>query len=305
MAAPKQPIVFFGTDNFSVPALAGLIKHGFNVAAVVTKPDAPVGRGQSLEQPPIKQLAREHRLLVLQPIKIADIEADLDGLAPSLGVIVAYGKLLPQSTLDRFPHGLVNIHASVLPRYRGASPIEAAILNGDAETGVSLMQLEPGMDTGPVFAQSKLALDGSETRPQLYDQLSQLGASLLTDKLPDILDGSLTPVPQDSQQASHVMLLRKDDGIISWGEPAQVIERQIRAYLGWPGSRSQIASQSVTITGAHVITGSKQAPGTPYATPTGDLAVATAHDDLVIERLRPAGRNEMTGRAWLAGHPIK
>ena len=299
----QHRLVFFGTDAFSVPSLVRLLAEGANVVAVVTKPDSRTGRGREHTAPAVKRLAAAKRIPVLQPAKLRDSHAELAALKPDAGIVVAYGKIIPQAILDLFPLGLINVHASLLPRYRGASPIENALLNGDPDTGVTLMQLESGLDTGPTYDTVKLQLHGTETRLDLYERLAEQGAELLATRLSSILTGNLVPVPQDNSRATHTGLIRKADGLIDWSRPAAAIERQIRAYLGWPGSRTEIVGTEITVTAAHVIP-AEGPPGTAYRTPTGELAVYTAEGSLVIETLKPAGKREMTGPEFLTGHAL-
>jgi methionyl-tRNA formyltransferase len=296
-------LVFFGTDAVSVPSLIRLLAEEWNLVGVVTKPDSRTGRGQEMSSPAVKRLAQAKRIPVFQPTKLSEINDDLAKLKPDAGVVVAYGKLIPVSTLELFPKGLINVHPSLLPKYRGATPIEAAILNGDDTTGVTLMQVEKGMDSGPTFVCSKLQLSGTETRADLYEQLSEMGAELLSAHLSAILQGQIVPIPQDHSLASHVSLITKADGNINWSEPGDVIERQIRGYLGWPGSHAKVAGADVIITAARTNPNSGVA-GTPYKTASAELAVYTGQGSLIIDRLKPAGKREMTGPEFLAGHPL-
>jgi methionyl-tRNA formyltransferase len=296
-------LIFFGTDAISVPSLIRLMAEDWNIVAVVTKPDSRTGRGQELTQPAVKRLAEAKGIPVLQPTKLRDIQSDLAALKPDAGIVVAYGKIIPGSVLELFPKGLINAHVSLLPRYRGASPIEAAILNGDDTAGVTLMRIDQGMDTGPTYDAAKIQLTGHETRHDLSEQLAELAAELLATKLTGILKGHLVPIPQDNTQASAVHMLSKADGLIDWSKPAAQLEREVRAYLGWPGSRTELTGAEVTITAAH--TSPAQGPaGTAYKSPSSELAVYTTEGSLVIDRLKPAGKREMTGSEFLAGHPL-
>jgi methionyl-tRNA formyltransferase len=277
--------------------------ENWNVVAVVTKPDSRTGRGRELTMPAVKRLAQAKNIPVLQPAKLRDIQSDLAALKPDAGIVVAYGKIIPPSILDLFPKGLINAHVSLLPRYRGSSPIEAAILNGDDTAGVTLMRLDQGMDTGPTYDAAKLQLTGRETRHDLSEQLAELAAELLSTKLTAVLDGHLVPVPQDNTKASTVHMLSKSDGVIDWTKPAAQLEREVRAYLGWPGSRTELAGAEVTITAAH-ISPSGGTPGTAYRSPSSELAVYASEGSLIIDQLKPAGKREMTGSEFLAGHPL-
>ena len=299
----SSPIIFFGTDAFSVPSLIRLLAENWNVVGVVTKPDSPTGRGRVLTEPAVKRLATARHIPVLQPTKLSEIEPEIRKLGATIGVVVAYGKIIPPSILGLFPMGLLNVHGSILPRYRGASPIEAALLAGDNETGVTLMRLEAGLDTGPTYDISKIQLDGTETREELYDRLAELGADLLAIQLPAIIREQVVPIPQNNAEATTVGRIAKSDGDIDWAKPALVLEREIRAYQGWPGSRTQIAGIDVTVTAAH--SGTDSGPsGTPYKTEAGELAIYAATGSLVIDMLKPAGKREMTAHDFLTGHPL-
>ena len=284
---PSDRLFFFGTADFSAPALEALIEAGFNIVAIITKPDKPGGRGQKLIVPKVKQIAEKHGIKVFQPIKFKDIREELTALKPNAGVVVAYGKIIPQSVIDLFPKGLINTHASLLPKFRGPAPIEAAILAGEKETGITLMQIDAGMDTGPTYVAESISIEDTN-RLELYEKLSKLGSEMLVKHLPDILAGKLQPKVQDESKASVIGMISKEDADIDWNLSAEQIERKIRAHLGWPGSKTKLGEIEVTITAAH--TGE---PGPK------DLA----RRSLIIDRLKPAGKKEMTGREFLAGHP--
>ncbi len=302
-ASTTDRLIFFGTDAFSVPSFIRLLTEHWNVVALVTRPDAPAGRGRKETMPAVKRLALAKDIPVFQPERIRDLAGELTALEPTAGIVVAYGQIIPRTVIDLFPKGLINVHASLLPSHRGAVPIEAAILAGDTATGVTLMRLDPGLDTGPAFDVAKLQLGGTETRLDLYEWLAELGADLLAAKLPAILDGNLVPIPQNNSHATHSKRLTKADGEIHWGKPAAELEREVRAYLGWPGSRTTIAGTPVTITAAHTSPHNGKA-SIPYRTPSGELAVYTTDGSLIIDHLIPAGKREMTGPAFLAGHPL-
>jgi methionyl-tRNA formyltransferase len=211
-------IIFFGTEAFSADALRALIASNFNVVAVVTKPDQPKGRGHKLTEPLVKTIAREHDIPVWQPTKLADVAEQITSLQPVAGVLVSYGKIIPQSIIDLFTPGIINVHPSLLSRYRGPSPIEAAIIHHDNQTGVTIMQLSAAMDAGPIYAQHIIPLDHTETKPALYATLSHIGNQLLIDTLPDILSGALTPTPQNDADATYCSLLSKQDGLLNPAE---------------------------------------------------------------------------------------
>jgi len=315
LASTAASIVFFGTDVFSIPSLQALVDAGYPIEAVITKPDARVGRGREVTPPQVKQLAQSHGIRVLQPSNSAELFEVTSNLKSVYGVVVAYGRIIAPAVLERFSGGLINLHPSLLPKYRGPAPIESTILNGDKMTGICIMKLDAGMDTGPVFVREAVPLTGVETRPALHDHLASYGANLLAGSLADIIGGELTPVPQSAftdEPVSVTKLITKSDGIVDWIKPAVAIERHVRAYLGWPGSKTMIDGIDVTITAARTgdslsLMGTGETggqPGTPFKTATGELAVITGYGELIIERLKPAGKNEMTGQAFLAGHKL-
>lgn len=253
MTQTSQKIIFFGTETYSTGALQALIDHGFNVAAVVTKPDSKSGRGMKLTEPPVKTLAKQHDIPVWQPEKLRDIAENIKELQPVTGVLVAYGKIIPQSIIDLFTPGIVNIHPSLLPLYRGPSPIESAIINRDSQTGVTIMQLEAGMDSGPIYAQESMELSGDDTKADLYETLFNSGESMLVHILPDIINGTLIPETQDHIKATYCSLLSKDDSLLDpEAMSAAEAEAHVRAYLGFPRSRINIADRNLIVTAAHV-----------------------------------------------------
>lgn len=291
----SKSLVFFGTEDFSLPSLRALVEHGFDVRLVVTKPDAPRGRSKRLVSPVVKSYAEEHGIPVVQPLKLADIEALVKQIHPAVGVLVSYGKILPERTLELFsPVGIVNVHPSLLPAYRGPAPIEAAIKNGDSETGISIMRLTAGMDEGPIFAQTTIALDGTETRPTLTASLAQAGAAYLIETLPRILSGELKPIPQQNDDVSYTSLISKQDGILRpETDTAYVLERQIRAHLGFPKSRLLVRNNDVIVTAAKVVPSIDAAP----------LVIPCADDTFlaVTELIAPSGK-AMSAEAFLRGY---
>lgn len=300
----NQGIIFFGTEEFSAASLHALIAAGYPVLAVVTKPDSIQGRGQTLVPPTVKKIAEAHDIPVWQPNKVSEIIDFVKALQPVAGVLVSYGKIVPQSVIDLFTPGIINVHPSKLPIYRGPSPIESAILNGDNETGVSIMQLSAAMDAGPVYTFAPYKLTGKETQINLYDALSSFGAETLMAALPSILDGSLAPVPQNEAAVTYCQLIKKSAGTINWDKPAMQIEREIRAYNNWPRSRTTVGGKDVIITQASVISPDhKKAPGTLEITeePHG-VIVHTGEDAISIERIKPADKKEMPIQAFLTGY---
>lgn len=288
------PLVFFGTEEHSLITLRALHDAGYMIAAVVTKPDAPKGRGGKLAEPAVKTFSRQHDITVWQPVKLRDIASDIAALQAPLGVLVSYGKIIPQSVIDLFPRGIVNVHPSLLPRYRGPSPIEAAMTNLDDTTGVSIMQLDADMDAGPVYHQETIRLSGTETRAALYDSLFSLGSAKLIELLPQIASGTLQPTPQDETQATYCALLSKADGILDLDSlSAAQAEARVRAYLGFPRTVLIYDDQRLIITAAHV------APGPSSAL---DQRCADGKYLIVDQLISPTSGKQMTAEAFLRGH---
>lgn len=304
MTNTSHRIIFFGTEAFSLTALTGLIEAGYDIAAVVTKPDSKQGRGHKLVAPVVKVLAEKHNIPIWQPDKLKDITDDIKALQPVAGVLVSYGKIIPQSTIDLFTPGIINVHPSLLPKYRGPSPIESAILNGDDTTGVSIMQLSAEMDAGPVYTIKEYTLGGTETQPELYQTLGTVGTDMLLEALPRILTDDLQPIAQDDTAATYCQLLTKDDGTIDWLQPAEVIERRIRAFKSWPQSRALLNGIDVIITQAHAVSSESKTPGTIEGIDEeqGILAISTEAGSLYIDAIKPVGKKEMPVKAFLAGY---
>ena len=241
-----SPVVFFGTEDFSLYSLKTLIEAGFPVVAVVTKPDTKRGRDRALTQPAVKSYAEEHGVLVLQPSNLSDITQYIGSLSSPVGVLASYGKIIPQSILDLFSPGIINIHPSLLPKYRGPSPIEAAIEHRDSHTGVSIMKLVAKMDAGPIYTQAPYALDQTESKPELYNTLGLMGANLLAHTLPSIVDGSLQPTPQNESEATYCPLLSKKESLLAPNKiPPGDVETRTPAHLGVPRTRLTIADHPI------------------------------------------------------------
>lgn len=278
----SPPIVFFGTDEFSLTALIALLEAGHPVAAVVTKPDSRQDRGQRVVPPLVKVLATSYNIPVWQPNKLREITPAIVALGSPTGVLSSYGKIIPQTTIDLFHPGIINIHPSLLPRYRGPTPIETAIAHGDDKTGVSIMQLSAGMDAGPIYAAREYPLTKKETKPELYHALADIGANLLLETLPRIIDGSLTPLPQNDSDATYTQLLSKEDG---WLHPESVTaaeaEQRVRAHLGSPKTKLTINGHTIIITKAHVAEGQSNAT---------DIACKDGNYLATDEIIAPSGR---------------
>lgn len=293
MTNTSKTLVFFGTEEFSLTALTGLIEAGYTIAAVVTKPDSRKGRGQQLVLPSVKVVAERHNIPVLQPQKLSDITKHIQALDHPVGVLVSYGKIIPQSIIDLFEPGIINLHPSLLPLYRGPSPIESAIKNGDAATGVSIMQLSAKMDAGPVYVAKEYPLSGTETRPELHHTLATIGTNLLLETLPQIIDGSLRPIEQDESKATYCQLLQKQDTILTPDAlSAQAAERLVRAHIGFPKTKIDIEGAPVIITKAHV----SHEKNTPLDILCQDGAFLS-----IDELIAPSGRR-MDSAAFLRGY---
>lgn len=304
----SKRILFFGNERLATgvttaaPALQDLIAHGYEVAAVVVA-QSPLGASRRARPLEVALIAEQHGIPLLSVSNLQDSTTlqQLAAYQAQAAVLIAYGKIVPQAVLDIFPRGIINIHPSLLPLHRGSTPIESVILDGDHETGVSLMQLSSKMDAGPVYAQEKIVLTGRETKQGLADQLASLGVELLRQHLPRILDGSLTPHAQDETQATYDAQIEKEDGVIDWTKSAERLEREVRAYFGWPRSRTKIGYTDIIITASHVAEGSGQ-PGDLWLGDGKALGFYTGNQILVIDKLIPTGRNEMTATAFLAGY---
>lgn len=293
MKSMSKKIIFFGTEDFSLIALQGLVEAGYSVAAVVTKPDSKRGRSQKYVQPSVKPYALDHSIPVWQPEKLSEIKDKISSMGDVAGVLVSYGKIIPQSIINLFNPGIINLHPSLLPLYRGPSPIESAIINGDNRTGVSIMQLAAGMDSGPVYAQMVHPLSGIETKPDLYKTLAHAGTAILVSILPDILDGSLQPLAQNDADATYCKLLSKVDAWLDIdGLTAEQAERRVRGQLGFPKTKLKINEFEIIITKAHVAPEQK----TPLDIRFKD-GVYLSIDELVA----PSGRT-MTAGAFINGY---
>lgn len=288
-------LVFFGTELFSVPTLLGLLDAGYDIAAIVTKPDTVRGRGKKSFVHPIKQMGIDHGIPILQPEKLGDIEVELRSLNTQCAVLVSYGKIIPRRILNVFePIGIINIHPSRLPELRGPSPIEATILSGTKVTAVSIMKLDEGMDTGPLYLQKDVTLTGTETKPELSKRLSEIGRDALLEALPGIITGQLQPSPQKKIDVSVTSLTSKTDGVLSpTTEEAAMLERKVRAYQEYPKPHLRLFDNDVIVTSAKVVT-----------SPTANTLVIPCANKTRLEitsLIAPSGR-AMSGEAFLRGY---
>jgi methionyl-tRNA formyltransferase len=299
-------ILFMGSPAFAVRPLEALAAAGHELVAVVTQPDRPAGRQRQLTSPPVKLAAERMGVQVLQPETLRDpaVVEQLVALRPDVGVVAAYGEILRRNVLAIPPLGYVNIHPSLLPLYRGPTPVAGAILAGDGETGVTIMRLDPGMDSGPILAQAVVDLPPTARAGPLTDDLFTLGSRLLVEALAAYAAGSLEPRPQDQSLATITRMLKKEDGAVDWALPALVIERMTRAYDPWPGAQTSWRGQGLRLIAATVDAdwSGVQAPGTIIGQAAGrGPLVATGSGAIELRELQPAGRRPMSGDAWLAG----
>jgi len=295
-------VVFAGTPDFALASLASLVNAGVTPLAVLTQPDRPAGRGRQLTASPVKQFAQAKDLPVWQPatLKDADVFSALSELEPDLLVVAAYGLLLPQAILDVPRLGCVNVHASLLPRWRGAAPIQAAILHGDAETGISLMQMEAGLDTGSDFARAPLLIGENETAGALHDRLAVLGGELLVDCLRAILTETLPAIPQDDDEATYAAKICTSDARLVWSESAIDLHRKIRAYNPVPGARFSYQGEVVKCWQADVVVGSGHPAGRILAADREGIVVACGDGSLRLTQLQRPGRRRVTAAEFAA-----
>ncbi len=300
--------LFFGTPTFAVPTLDALTEVA-DVVLAVTQPDRPAGRGQRLHKPAVRVRAEELGIQVAQPksIRLPTVQQELSASRPDVAVVVAYGKLLPQPVLSMPRRGCLNVHASLLPRWRGAAPIAWAIDEGDATTGVTLMRMNEGLDTGPMLAQSQTAISASETAGELTDRLALLGAELIREKLPMYLDGQLAEVSQDDSMSTLAPLLKKSDGAVQWGRSAKQVHNRIRAMSPWPGAytfirgtTTRVKIHRAAIVSEHV---ESQTPGNVLGLEEERLLVASARGVVGLVELQLEGRKRVSARDFWSGAP--
>ncbi len=294
-------IVFMGSPDFALPTLRLLAQH-HHVVGVVTQPDRASGRGRELKAPPVKTLALELNIPVMQPLKLREPEAmqKLREWNPDLIVVAAFGQILKKDVLDLPQHGCINVHASLLPRWRGAAPINAAILAGDEETGVTIMKMDVGLDTGPMLAMKSIRIRRDDTTGSVLQTLSTLGANLLLETLPDYLTGKLIPTPQPEEGATYAPMLKKQDGLLDFTYPSLELERRVRAMNPWPGAWFEWNGNVLKVARASVSEGKGLGIGSRF-TVEGRPAIMSADGALVLEEVQPAGRKIMPGKSFLSG----
>jgi len=301
-------VVFAGTPDFAVPSLQALVDAGVTIDSVLTQPDRRAGRGRHLAQSPIKQLAIRCGIEVLQPTRLDDaLLGRLSEEGPDLLVVAAYGRILPQWMLDWPRIAAVNVHASLLPRWRGAAPIQHAVLAGDDETGISIMRMTAGLDCGPVYRQQTIRIGLAETAGELHDRLAALGAGLLLETLPGILAATLKPEEQNESGANYASRIEKRDAVLNWELSAVELGCRVRAYNPWPVAEARTADGTrLRIWQAEAVSGELEAkPGAIVAAASGAIDVATADGLLRLKRVQSPGGRVMSADAYLAAHDLR
>lgn len=296
-----------GSPDFAVPCLEALVAAGHDVALVVTQPDKPAGRGGAMTPPAVKVAAERLGLPVIQPTKLRppEVAAGLAATGAELAVVVAYGRILPPAILAAFPRGCINVHGSLLPAYRGAAPIQWAVIDGKAETGVTIMQLDEGMDTGPMLASRALAIGPDETAGELFARLAPLGAALLVDTLAALAAGTVAATPQPTAGASHARMLTKDDGRIDFARPCAQVAAHARGVDPWPGAVAYLGADAAKLFGVRARPGAvTAAPGTVVAIDEAGAHLACTDGVVVVRELQLPGRKRLSARELANGRRL-
>ncbi len=301
-------VVYMGTPDFSVGALEAIIQSGHKVTAVITQPDKPKGRSKELQISPVKACALKHNLPVFQPVKIKEAEAvaKLREFEADIFVVAAFGQILSKEILTMPKYGCVNIHASLLPKYRGASPIQWAVLNGEEVSGVTIMQMDEGIDTGDILMQETVVLDAKETGESLFDKLAVCGAELIVKALDAIEAGTVTPIPQDEAASTHVGMLKKEFGRMDFSQDAVVLERKIRGLNSWPSAYTYMKGKTLKIWDADVLDAdTKGKPGEVIEVAKDSFCICTGKGILQIREVQLEGKKRMDVKSFLLGNTIE
>ena len=302
-------VVVFGTPEFAVPTLDALLSSRHEVVGVVSQPDRPRGRGQKLEPTPMKAAATRAGVPVLQPdrLRVPEFLDSFTQMRPDLGVVAAYGKILPETVISVPRHGLINVHASLLPKYRGAAPIQRAVMNGDRETGVTIMRIVKALDAGAMFATVVVPIGPDATAEEVERTLAVEGGRLLARVADAVAEGTAYEEPQDESQATYAPKISRDEGIIDWARPAGALHDQVRGLTPWPRAWAQLAGKRLILvrTRVEAMTGSGAAPGTVLEADGDRLLVQTGEGILQILLIQPEGKRAMTAREFLAGRPLQ
>ena len=300
-------IIFMGTPEFALPTLHKLYNSNHNIQLIVTQPDRPKGRGRESTPPPVKQFASENNIPILQPKKCTSLETikTLGALNADVFIIVAYGQILDSNLLSLPKYFCINLHSSLLPKYRGAAPINWAIINGEMETGVTTMKMNAGLDTGDILLSSKVLINDKDDAQSLHDTLAHIGSSLILDTLNQLDSGSLKAICQDQELASYAPKLKKEDGLIEWNQPAIKIHNLVRGLTPWPGAFSFLESKRFKIFKTEIKScDSIDQPGVIVRSSDHGIEVGTKNERIVIKELQPEGRKRMDVKSFLAGHKL-
>ena len=303
-------IIFIGTPEFGAIVLEELIKGGYPPVLVVTSPDKKVGRKQVIIPPPVKIVAEKYNIPIEQPVKVKDIVSKIKNMNPELIIVAAFGQIFPKEILEIPKYGCLNVHPSLLPKYRGPSPAQFTILDGEKESGVTIMLIDDKIDHGPIVSQRKMEVEEKETAQGLHDKLALLGARLLIEIIPKWIKKEITPEDQDETKTTFTKILRREDGKIDWQKPAETLEREIRAYFPWPGSYALWQDRGQTIKIKIIKSRTLKSPdekhypiGQVLIVPQNEIGVQCGKDFLVVEKLQMEGKKEMTAEDFLRGHP--
>lgn len=310
MKKENSKIIFIGTPEFGSIVLDKICENGLLPILVITAKDKPVGRRQEVMSPPVKVTAKKYNIKTLQPEKIIETRDDLEKIKPDLIVVAAFGQILPKEILNIPRFGCLNVHPSLLPKYRGASPIQSAILNGEEKTGVTILLMKEKMDQGPIIYQESYKIKSETTYKELERELAGLGGKLILNCAPKWIQGKLKAKPQDEQKATYAGVLTKDEGAVDWKKSAEYIERQVRAYNPWPGTFCKFPEgekfKKMKIIRANTLVQTKYGPfgpvGKTFLAPNDKIAVQTGKDFLIITILQPEGRKPMSSAEFLRGH---
>jgi methionyl-tRNA formyltransferase len=308
VVSPPLRIVFFGTPEFAVPSLRALIASRHRIIGAVTQPDRPRGRGQRVTESPVKQTALEHEIPVLQPERIRDPDfaRALAAWQPELGVVAAYGKLIPDELLRLPRHGMINVHASLLPLYRGAAPVHRAVIDGQPITGVTIMRVVKALDAGGMFAKVQRPIGPDDTSADVERDLAALGATLLVDVIEQIASGTAHEEPQDDARSTYAPRLTRDEGLIDWSLPATVLHNRVRGLYPWPHAYTYLDGSRLIVLKSRADSGvATEVPGTVVGVSRDEIEVSTGDGGrLGLLEIQPEGRRGMRVRDFLAGHPV-
>ena len=301
-------LVFMGTPDFAVPTLKTLDMSRHSILGVVTQPDRPKGRGQEMQASPVKQYALDKGLKVYQPEKASAPEfvSELSELKPDLIVVIAYGQILRENLLSLPRHFCMNIHASLLPKYRGAAPINWAIINGDKESGVTTMKMDKGLDTGDMLLMKKIAIEKDDTAQDLHDKLSEAGGVLALETIDQLEKGMLKFIPQNDAESTYASKLKKEDGCLHWDQEAETLRNRVRGMEPWPGAFGFLKGKRLRFCRVETGPGEKDdTPGTVMRVSDYGIEIGTLKDRIIVTEIQPEGKKRMTVKSYLQGHPVK